>query len=51
VKYIILGIVRTSHNLMYLYYLDEGNACVNWVEYYIVNVSIRYSIDEVDAIK
>jgi hypothetical protein len=43
--------MRTLHNLVHLHYLDEGNACVDWVGYYIVNVSIRYHTDEMDAIK
>jgi hypothetical protein len=50
VKYIIMG-MKVLHNPMHLHYLDEGNACVNWVEYYIVNVSIGYCMDEIDEIK
>jgi len=34
-----------------LHYFDEGNACVNWVGYYIVNVPIRYCMDEINEIK
>jgi len=36
--------MKVLHNPVHLHYLDEGNACVNWVEYYIVNVSIGYCI-------
>jgi len=49
VKYIIMG-MKVLHNPVHLHYLDEGNACVNWVEYYIVNVSIGYCMDEIDEI-
>jgi hypothetical protein len=31
--------------------IDEGNACVGWVGYDIINVSIGYCIDEVNEIK
>jgi hypothetical protein len=36
---------------MHLHYFDEGDACVNWVGYYIVNVLIGYCIDEIGGIK
>jgi hypothetical protein len=36
---------------MHLHHFDEGNACVNWVGYYIVNVSIGYWPDEINEIK
>jgi hypothetical protein len=35
---------------MHLHYFDEGNACVNWVGYYIVNVSMGYCTNEVNDI-
>jgi len=34
-----------------LHHLDEGNACVNWVGYDIVNVSIGYCIIQLDDMK
>jgi hypothetical protein len=36
---------------MHLHYFDEGNACVNWVGYYIVNLFIGYCMDEINEIK
>jgi hypothetical protein len=36
---------------MYFHYFDEGNACVNWVQHDIINVSIGYCKDEINEIK
>jgi hypothetical protein len=35
---------------MHLHYLHEGNACVTWVGYDIVNVCIGYYPDKVNKI-
>jgi hypothetical protein len=43
--------MKVLYNPMHLHYLDEGNAYVNCVEYYIVDVSIGYCMDEIDEIK
>ncbi len=45
------GIAYKQNKLVHLYYLDEGNACMIWVGYDIVNVSIGYCMDEVYEIK
>jgi hypothetical protein len=34
-----------------LHHLDKGDACVNWVGYDIVNVSIRYCIVQLNKMK
>jgi hypothetical protein len=36
---------------MHLHHFDEGNACVNWVGYYIINMSIGYCTNEINEIK
>jgi hypothetical protein len=33
---------------VHLHYFDEGNACVNWVGYYVANVSIGYCTNEIN---
>jgi hypothetical protein len=37
--------------LKVLHRRDEGNACVNWVGYDMINMSIRYCIVQLDDIK
>jgi hypothetical protein len=46
-----MNIVQQQNNPLHLHYFDESNAYVNWVGYYIVNVSIGYCIDEINEIK
>jgi hypothetical protein len=46
-----LFIAKQENDPMHLHYFDEGNACVNWVGYYIVNVFIGYCTDEINEIK
>jgi hypothetical protein len=36
---------------LHLHYFDEGNACVNWVGSYIVNVFTRHCTNEINEIK
>ncbi len=36
---------------MHLHHFDESDACVNWVGYDIVNMSIGYCIGELNEIK
>jgi hypothetical protein len=40
-----------NNNTLHLHYFDEGNAFVNWVAYYFVNVSIGYCTNEINEIK
>jgi len=36
---------------VHLHHFDESDACVNWVGYDIVNVSIEYCIIQLDDMK
>jgi hypothetical protein len=45
------GIAYKNIYLVHLYDLDEGNACMIWVGYDFVNVSIGYCMNEVYEIK
>jgi len=44
-------IIIQQNNLLHLHYFDENSACVNWVGYYIGNVSTSYCKDEINEIK
>jgi hypothetical protein len=45
------GIAYKQNNLVHLHDLNEGNTCMIWVGYDIVNVSIGYCTNEVYEIK
>jgi len=45
-----MSIAQQQNNLVHLHQFDEGNARVNWVGYYIVNVFID-EINEINEIK
>jgi len=46
-----MNIAQQQNNPMHLHYFDEGDACVNWVGYYVVNVFIGYCMNEKNEIK